>query len=293
MARPHLGPRPSIARELNRADAHDDLLFELIGSCNGLSGHLLDALEQDLADIDRDGDLSETGRAKKKAALFARYADHEDIARYRVKHARAEKTAEELFAKLTKRSAVKLTATDPDERQAELLRRELRDDRIARDYRALAPEAKRRAFYDACAKVGTSETARNLLHSLMDDGLLSDAETERAKDSLMQGAHPEAYRQYLELAGNGSATAPGLLNIAKYTLERFTEHLRAVTAAPMTLDAMAESRGFAKAIVTDKAIVLDRTAAHDVEYYRTAQAQAKAEGKELRIEAPEADGPPS
>jgi hypothetical protein len=57
-----------------------------------------------------------------------------------------------------------------------------------------------------------------------------------------------------------------------------------ITSAQKSLEAMAVSRGFAVPTITDKAIVLDCTSAHDVSLCRAAQAQAKEQGKELRIE---------
>ena len=229
---------------------------------------------------------------RKKTGVATKYLDNDNLRRYDVQHKHAQNKADELFSKLTARPVTKTKSSDPGEATAELLRKELRDDRLARDWRALTPEAQRQAVREAINKTGTSETARNLLFILLEDDKLSEQEASRAKTALMQGSNPDLYRQYVEIVGDGSVDAPGLLNVAKLAREKYVEHVRSLTTAIPTLSQMAESRGLAAPVVSDTNIILSREAAHDVALFRACQAEATAKGLELRIQSFENDGPP-
>ncbi len=276
-------------RKLDGTDHFDQQIMNLLGVIGG-SNTAKEALDKEIAQIDADTELSDTGKAKRKAALHPKHLESDDLRRLDVWAKQGRETMTKLFNELTARPVTKPKSSDPAEATAELLRRELSNHRMLLDYRALPAEQQRAKKRDAIEKCSTSETARQVIFGLRDDGLLSDAEWSRAEAQLMQGVDAAKFKKYCELCGaprfDGTFDeATGLVAQADYALHKLREHAQAVTAAPQSAAYLADSKNLPAPVMTKEAMILNRQTATDVSVYRAAQAECEAQGLRLEIEA--------
>jgi hypothetical protein len=246
-------------------------LLDAVGVSVGYVRTYPDELDRDVDEVDINDELSDKGKARKKAKLAADYESHKaakQIGEPWIQ--RTQKEIDSLHEVLNRRPSRDGLSLP------EQIREEHRFNRLMMDFRALTAEQRSSKAWEAINKCETSERARELVQGLIDDGLLSAPMEQAARRAVRHGSNPEAVRAHDELVD--------ALEKVKFTRDNYLNYVHERTGTGLSAAQLAERYNVPPPVINKDHIFLSRASASNAAVMRAAQAEAEQAGVPLEIE---------